>query len=367
MSAGPRALALALLAGLLLAGCGGDDGDGEGPASGAPAAFFGVAPQDPPTDADIARMEAGGVGSYHLLLSWARVEREPGLYDWSSYDELLGKLARAGIQPVPFVFGTPAEYADEPSVPPVRDPDALAAWESFLTAAAARYGPDGEFWQTLAQSDPEVEPLPFTVWEIWNEQNSPTFWAPEPDVREYALLIKRSSKALSAVDPEARLMVAGMFATPNSELAIESFAFLDALLAKSRTAELIDLVGIHPYGPKLGDVRGQIERTRELLDDAGAGETPIWVTEIGWGSDGTVDSELTNSPDEQAELLGKTFELLLAKRERWSIEGALWYTWRDPLETASLCDWCASAGLVDRDLDPKPAWLRFTELTGGEA
>jgi hypothetical protein len=66
-------------------------------------------------------------------------------------------------------------------------------------------------------------------------------------------------------------------------------------------------------------------------------------------------------------LLGKTFEMLIAEREQWGIEGALWYTWRDPLQTASLCGWCASAGLVDRDLDPKPAWLEFTRLTGGEA
>jgi hypothetical protein len=355
--------AVAAIAALLLAGCGGDDP----PAPAAPPGFLGVAPQDPPTDVDLARMQAGGVGSYHLLLSWARVESTPGVYDWSSYDELLGKLAEAGIRPIPYVFGTPAEYADEPSVPPVRDTDALDAYEAFLTAAAARYGPDGEFWQTLERSDPEIEPQPLEIWEIWNEQNSPTFWAPEPSEREYALLLKRSSKALEEVDPEARVMVGGMFATPSSELAILSFDFLERLLAKEKTSELIDLVAVHPYGPRLGDVREQIERSRELLDEVGATETGLWVTEIGWGSDEQVSSQLTKSPDKQAELLGKTFEMLIAEREQWGIEGALWYTWRDPLQTASLCGWCASAGLVDRDLDPKPAWLEFTRLTGGEA
>lgn len=356
-------LLAAAIAALLLGGCGGE----EEIAAPAPAGFFGVAPQDPPTDVDLARMEAGAVGSYHLLLSWARVESTPGVYDWSAYDELLGKLARAGIDPVPYVFGTPAEYASEPSIPPVRDPEALEAYEAFLTAAAARYGPEGEFWQELERTDPGIEPRPLETWEIWNEQNSPTFWAPEPSEREYALLLKRSSKALTAVDPEARLMVGGMFATPSSELAILSFDFLEKLYAKQKTGELIDLVAIHPYGPKLADVREQLERTRELLDEAGATDTGIWVTEIGWGSDETVSSQLTKSADKQAELLGKAFEMLLAERESWGIEGALWYTWRDPLEAASLCGWCASAGLVDRDLDPKPAWIEFTRLTGGEA
>ena len=355
-------LLAAALAALLLGGC----GAGEDPAPAAPAGFFGVAPQDPPNDADLARMQAGRVGSYHLLLSWARVEASPGAYDWSAYDELLGKLARTGIEPIPYVFGTPAGYAEEPSVPPVRDPEALEAWEAFLTAAAARYGPDGEFWQAFARTDPGVEPRPLQVWEIWNEQNSPTFWAPEPSEREYALLLKRSSKALTAADPEAQVMVGGMFATPSSELSILSFDFLEALLAKEKTSELIDLVAVHPYGPKLADVREQIERTRRLLDDSGATATPIWVTEIGWGSDEGVPSQLTKSPEKQAELLAKTFEMLLSERESWGIEGALWYTWRDPLEAASLCGWCSSAGLVDRDLDPKPAWIEFTRLTGGE-
>lgn len=357
------ALAAAAVTALLLAGC----GENGPPAAVAPPGFLGVAPQDPPTAVDLARMQAGGVGSYHLLLSWARVEQDPGVYDWSSYDELLGKLAEAGIKPIPYVFGTPAEYADEPAIPPVRDPEALGAYEAFLTAAAARYGPDGEFWQSLARTDPDLEPQPLETWEIWNEENSPTFWTPEPSEREYALLLKRSSKALDAVDPEAQIMVGGMFATPSSELATLSFDFLERLLAKENTSELIDLVAIHPYGPSLGDVREQVERTRELLDEAGATETGLWVTEIGWGSDEEVASQLTKSADKQAELLGKTFEMLIDEREAWGIEGALWYTWRDPLATSSLCGWCASAGLLDRDLDPKPAWLEFTRLTGGEA
>ena len=49
------------------------------------------------------------------------------------------------------------------------------------------------------------------------------------------------------------------------------------------------------------------------------------------------------------------------------MRGALWYTWRDPANPVGLCGWCASAGLFDNDLDPKPAWRAYTELTGGEA
>ena len=85
-----------------------------------PKRFFGVAPQDATSDADLARMAAGKVGSYHLLLSWAQVETEPGVYDWSSYDELLGSASPCiGIEPDPLRLRHPAATTPTaPSVPP---------------------------------------------------------------------------------------------------------------------------------------------------------------------------------------------------------------------------------------------------------
>ena len=58
--------------------------------------------------------------------------------------------------------------------------------------------------------------------------------------------------------------------------------------------------------------------------------------------------------------------MMIAKRDRWNVEGVLWYTWRDPANPAGLCGWCGSAGLVDDDLDTKPAWDAYTAITGGE-
>ena len=77
----------------LLAGCGGTE---QARAKVSPG-FFGISPQDAVSDADIARMGAGNVGSYHLLLSWARTETTEGVYDWRAYDDLIGKLAVQGI------------------------------------------------------------------------------------------------------------------------------------------------------------------------------------------------------------------------------------------------------------------------------
>lgn len=360
-------IALGLGAALALAGCGGDDDPGRDPAAGnVPASFFGVAPQDATSDVDLARMSAGKVGSYHLLLSWSRIERSPGVYDFSSYDQLLEKLARFGIEPIPYVYGTPSHLAESGNVPPTESEEALEAWEDFLTAAAERYGPDGDLWTQLAQTDPEIDPQPLRIWEIWNEVNGPAFWSPEPSPSAYATLFKRSRRTLQKVDPEAQIMVAGMFATPSKPGAIESFDYLRELFEQRNLAAAVDLVAVHPYGPSLGDVERQIDGTREEMERAGLDGAGLWVTEIGWGSDPDVANPLGKTPRRQAQLLTRAYELLIERRDDWGLQGALWYTWRDPANPAGLCGWCPAAGLVDDDLDPKPAWIAYTELSGGE-
>ncbi len=353
---------LAVLIAIAITGCGGEP---ERATAGVPQTFFGIAPQDATSDADRARMAAGNVGSYHVLLSWAKVEASPGVYSWSTYDDLLAGLAVNGIDPIAYVFGTPLHFADTPNIPPTTSVAALKAWDDFLAAAVARYGPGGEFWDSFALSHPGVEPRPLTVWEIWNEVNSPTFWAPDPDPDKYATLLKRSARTIHKVDPSAQIMVAGMFATPNSTKAIQSFEFLRELFKKPNVDEAVDLVAVHPYGPHIKDVKRQMARTYEQMKNGGNGEDGVWVTEIGWGSNPSVKSELTKTAKKQAVLLRKAYELLIKKRDAWNVQGALWYTWRDPANPVGRCGWCRSAGLVDNDLDGKPAWREYAKLSGG--
>jgi len=353
-------IALCLVA---IAGCGGGEG-ATGPT--APKSFFGVAPQDATSEADLARMSAGGVGSYHLFLSWARVETSPGVFSWSGYDELIGSLAVYGLEPIPYVFGTPTAYAPTRSTPPTTSSKAMAAWERFLRQAVARYGPDGRFWETFARTHPDTEPTPLRTWEIWNEENGPAFWEPKPDPAEYGRLLTRSAQAIRRGDPTAEVMIAGMFATPGGEGAIESSAFLRRLYERPGVAEATDLVAVHPYGPRIEDVRRQMRETREEMRRGGDGGDGIWVTEIGWGSDPSSGSQLATTPRRQAALLRRTYGLMLGRRSAWNLRGVLWYTWRDPANPEGLCGWCASAGLVDDDLDPKPSWVEYTKLTGGE-
>src|SRR5690606_25242043 len=133
------------------------------------------------------------------------------------------QIAKHGMKPLATVFGTPPEYADDPRTAPTEDAKTLDAWLDFLGAAAQRYGTSGQFWDYVKKEFPGIDPAPLQVWEIWNEPNSSTFWRPEPDPDAYAELLVKSAERIREQDGAARIMSAGMFASPQSDGAIESY------------------------------------------------------------------------------------------------------------------------------------------------
>jgi hypothetical protein len=353
-------IALPLL--LLASGCGGDD-DGEVEAD----PFFGVAPEGLQNATDYERMRAGGVGTVRVVLQWSAIETAKGVYNWQASDQILSQLAYAGLEPLVTVYGTPELYAPEVSDAPNRNQETFDAWADFLEAAAERYGSNGDFWTIFTKANQGVDPQPIREWEIWNEPNSSTFWTPAPDPDAYAELLLRSAKVLGKADPEAAVMTAGMFATPQSDGAIVSYDFLSELFAVDGVADAVDFVGVHPYGPDTEAVVDQVEKTRKVLDDGG-GDAPMWATEIGWGSNPKSGNDLAKTPEEQADLLGSSLGELSDRRDELGLAGVVWYTWHDSTESAvGECGWCAAAGLVDADRDTKPAWVAYTQLTGGSS
>ncbi len=360
----PAAIAVlaALCAIVLLSGCGGGSDD-EADVTADP--FYGVAPEGLQNATDYERMRAGGLGTVRAVLNWATIETTEGTYDWSSSDQLFSQLALAGLQPLVTVFGTPEIYSSEVIDAPTNDEKTFDAYADFLKAAVERYGNGGEFWSIFESSNPDATPEPIREWEIWNEPNSSTFWSPTPDADAYSEMVIRSAKILGEVDPDAQVMSAGMFATPQSDGAIVSYDFLRQLFADEKAADAVDVVGVHPYGPDVDSVISQVEKTRDALDDTGT-DVPMWATEIGWGSNPNGGNDLSKTPEEQASLLSESIGDLSDKRDELGIDGVVWYTWHDSTEKGvGSCGWCASAGLVDADRDSKPSWIAMTDLTGG--
>ena len=103
--------------------------------------FFGIA-QGALDAPDAQGMANVGVHIERFQLKWRSVEPTQGNYDWADRDWLVGALASRGIRPAPFVWGSPAWVGNGAAArPPLDTPADITAWQNFLKATVARYGP----------------------------------------------------------------------------------------------------------------------------------------------------------------------------------------------------------------------------------
>jgi hypothetical protein len=331
-------------------------------------AFYGVVPGVDPTAAEFETMGAAQVGTYRFPLGWSQVQQsQGGPFDWSEIDPQVENAAVNGIELLPIAYGVP-NFIGPHREPPLGSSEAKQGWQDFLAAAAERYGPGGEFWTAFELDHPGVAPQPIEWWQIWNEQNSPTFFEPKPSPKKYAQLLEVSDVALREVDSGAKILVGGMFGTPGRKQAIYAWKYLKRLYQVNGAKSHFDAVALHPYSPNISGLKAQIELARKKMKKVGGRRTPIWITELGWGSAGTKAHPLIKSESGQKRLLRKSFNLLLDKRGKWKIRRILWFAWRDPGDgedvVGGVCNWCGSAGLFDGNLDPKPSFDQFKRFTG---
>jgi len=346
------AVALALLA-LPAAAC----------ARVAPSGFsVGISPQTPAGDADYALMAEAGVKSLRLPLGWASVERQSPYFvppDWSDFDRSVALAAKYGMRVFPFVSGSPSWVAGREAVEPVRHAWAGRAWASFLAEAVRRYGPYGSFWR----ENPELPFLPIDAWEIWNEENIVTFSA-KPDPSRYARLLRIAGRAIHAADPSAKVILGGLFGRPlQVPPNVPSGAFLDGVYRAGHVKQFFDGVALHPYVADAAAMGPQIRNLRRIMRRHHDAATPLYLTELGWGSD-SYQTRWERGLYGQARELDQAFSMLVDHRYDWRVAGAWWFSWAD---AGRLCQFCDSAGLLTGNREAKPAWYRFTAWTGGDA
>jgi len=339
-----------------------------------PPTFFGVMPQGPLEAADYERMGEANVGVLRFELRWAAIDPTPadGDYDWSSADEVVAGAARNGVATLPFVASAPSwvlrldgHNCDPGKCPPYgpRSAAALSAFRSFMTAATQHYGPGGHFWD----AHPELDEIAVGDWQIWNEQNSPTFWRPKPNVKAYAKLLDAAHDAITKVDPKAELLLGGMFGTPlgGRKPALSSWDFLAKLYRQPGVKRDFEAVATHPYASKFSKVVDQLELLRDEIERAHDREASLWITELGWASGGP-PNPLNRGLQGQADRLTEAYRYLIRKRRKLRIEGLTWYSWRDNSATdVGLCEWCPESGLLTEERDRKPSYDAFTKLSGG--
>ena len=286
------------------------------------------------------------------FVNWGTVEPEAGEFRWVDPDNVVEALSNQDVKILLRVHGTPSWARPADSLLS-RPPTDIDDFSRFMTALATRY--KGQV----------------AAYEIWNEPNLNYEWGNQlPDPAAYAAMLKAAYTAVKAVDPEALIITGGLSTTGHgSPTAYGDLAFLQGMYDAGAKG-YFDAFGSHPYpfghSPDEVDPWGlslsRVEEQHQVMSANGDGDTPIWITEVGWVLQSSWDlgehEEISVSEAEQAQFLNRTY----AKAQHdWPFVDAVflfnldfstvsWYTASEPMR------WYA---ILNPDHTPRPA---YTEL-----
>ncbi len=298
--------------------------------------FHGVVAQGALRPADYDRMGRGNVGTLRVRVDWASIEPTRGDRNWGRLDRIVDRAAASGLRVLPSLDGpAPSGLATPPT-----DRVSRRAFARFAGALAGRYG--GRI----------------RAYQIYNEQNGPTYWGARPNPRAYGKLLKAAAKKITRRDRRAEIVLGGMFGTPSGSGAITSWSYLRKLYRVNGVRGAFDTVAIHPYSPTLRGISYQIRKVRNVIAARSDGGAKLRITELGWGS--ARHGNLNAGRRGQARMLKKAFRLFERERRAWNIRGVNWFSWRDNPEGA--CSFCQSSGLLKANRDPKLSWSAFKQV-----
>jgi hypothetical protein len=205
-------------------------------------------------------------------------------------------------------------------------------------------------------------PHPITTWQIWNEQNSPKYFAPKVSVGSYAKLLKGASAAIRAKEPGAEIILGGMWGPDSAgKVVVPVSKYLTQLLKTPGVQESFDSIALHPYSSSADGSVQALKVARAVLKHVGDTGAGMWITEIGWASGGPKKEPFNKGKSGQAKVLADAYKGFNKSAGKYNLRGIFWYSWRDKPGGDLICAWCGYAGLRAKNGTAKPAWNAFVK------
>lgn len=311
-----------------------------------PFGFFGThtdrytAMSVPTMNREFALMRECGVERLRVTFFWHHIQlwyapRYAGamhaVSDFIRTDAIVGAAARAGLDMVGTVWGTPP-WATGGLRPGEKSRFAFTAFggvpehsediANFMRDLIERYGPKGTFWR----ENPDIPARPIRIWQPWQEPDRPGFM-PQPFDRPYFVEMAHACyRAVKSADPDAMVLGTGI-----GPAAADSKDLLDSIY-RAGYQGAADAVALHVFPRDAQGMLAAIRMNREVMAEYGDGNLPVVMSQISYSSALGVSRIATPNPnmyDEagQAEQVRATLTALAEHREELNIFGAYYHGW----------------------------------------
>lgn len=257
-----------------------------------------------------------------------------GSYNLSALDQIVSGAASRNLQVLGVLENVPSAFA--PGTTPgtgAGTAQQRQAFTSFASTLAARYS------TTVA------------AWEIWNEPNRSSSWAPAPSPWAYTQLLKSVYPAIKRVAPKADVVLGGTGgATASGDYSGQNW--LQSLYDNGAQG-YFDAAAMHAWisGPGIGEV-ANAPAERAVMNAHSDGSKELWLTQVGIPSGGSQTMSTTQAAG-------------LVKSVTSAFQGTgygpvMFYTLRD----GSSDNAANRMGLVYQDGTPKPAYTALQQVSG---
>ena len=174
-------------------------------------------------------MKATGITSIRVDADWYGGQPDgPDSYDWTALDQVVASIQEVGLSADLIIDGCPPWAAVSGAQGnQFAQPASPAAFANWAAAVAKRYDGKGAKY-----------------FEIWNEPNNPSFWAPRPDPAAYTADLKAAYAAIKNVDPSAIVLSGGLAPEPNSSTSYPRLLSLRTCTQTVRREASTELVSI---------------------------------------------------------------------------------------------------------------------------
>jgi len=237
-------------------------------------------------------------------VTWADLEPQQGEWHWEVLDHSVALAEEHRVESLLPLGVTPTWASARPTEPSVyqnpggaAEPRDLNDWRMYVQMVATRYRGRIRYY------------------EIWNEPNSKDAYS--GTIEGMVALAREASTILKSVDPTITVV------SPAATAGQTGPAWLAQYL-KSGGGAYADVIGYHFYvSPQPPEaVVPLIAGVREVVSQHSAGQKPIWDTEIGWSSNGSL-RKVFSSDAEAAAYVARTYLLHWAS----GVARCYWYAW----------------------------------------